>query len=484
MAALQRGSRGKQLLLFIDAIDNAAEHANDKGETPFPKLILESFHHVGAVPGVQLIVSCRTHRRNRSKGTVPCEEIELKPFSTAEAKKYLRDRVPKLTETQVLVAYSRSEGNPRILEHLALSDRGLLDSSEIANVIKLDDLLKARITKALDEALKRGHNESDINAFLAGLSVLPPPVPLVEYADAHAMELGAIKSFAADLAPLLEQTKHGLMFRDEPTETLVRERYASDQEVLRSLAKNLLQKQGTSVYAATALPGLLQKLDDGKLLFELAFDERFPNTITSTVGKHNIRYARLKASVLHASRKADFDRLVHLLVELSTLAAVNERGTDYILENPDLAIASNDIDATRRLFETRTGWPGTRHARLTIARLLSGDLNDAYRHAVNAEDWFRHYYEQNEEYRREKGGPERQDDAAIPLCIVAQGRGKDAARFMKRWKDWYAYEIAEHIFNPSGASKDNGGHSNRERRTVFGRTQITDWHACRCFIFF
>lgn len=453
VAALQRGSRGKQLLLFIDAIDNAAEHANDKGETPFPKLILESFHHVGAVPGVQLIVSCRTHRRNKSKGTVPCEEIQLKPFSTAEAEKYLRDRVPKLTETQVLVAYSRSQGNPRILEHLALSDRGLLDASEIANVIKLDDLLKARITKALDEALKRGHNESDINAFLAGLSVLPPPVPLVEYADAHGMELGAIKSFAVDLAPLLEQTKHGLMFRDEPTETLVRESYASDKEVLHLLAKNLLKKQDTSVYAATALPGLLQKLDDGKLLFELAFDERFPNTITSTVGKQNIRYARLKASVLHASRKADFDRLVHLLVELSTLAAVNERGTDYILENPDLAIASNDIDATRRLFETRTGWPGTRHARLTIARLLSGDLNDAYRHAVNAEDWFRHYYEQNEEYRREKGGPERQDFAAIPLCIVAQGRGKDAARFMKGWKDWYAYEIAEHIFNLLGQAR-------------------------------
>ena len=447
VAALQRGSRGKQLLLFIDAIDNAAEHANDKGETPFPKLILESFHHVGAVSGVQLIVSCRTHRRSKSKGTVPCEEIELKPFSIAEAKKYLQDRVPKLTETQVLVAYSRSEGNPRILEHLALSDRGLLDSSEIEKVIKLDDLLKARITKALDEARKRGHKEPDINAFLAGLSLLPPPVPLVEYADAHNMELGAIKSFAADLAPLLEQTKHGLMFRDEPTETFVRENYGSDQKVLRSLANNLLKRQDTSVYAASALPGLLQKLDDGKLLFDLAFDERFPNTITSTVGKQNIRYARLKASVLHASRKADFNRLIHLLVEISTLAAVNERGTDYILENPDLAIASNDFDATRRLFETRTGWPGTRHARLTIARLLSGELSDAYRHAVNAEDWFRHYYKQNEEFRREKGGPDRQDQAAIPLCIVAQGRAKDAARYMKGWKDWYAFEIAAHIFN-------------------------------------
>ena len=443
---LQRGSRGKQLLLFIDAIDNAALQAKDKGELAFPKLLLESLHHNGPIAGVGLIVSCRTYRRDISRGYIPCEEFELKPFSPAEAEKYLCDRIPKVTDTQIQVAYSRSEGNPRVLEHLALSDRGLLDPSEISNVIKLDDLLKERIQKALSEALRRGYKEPDINAFLAGLSVLPPPVPLDEYADAHGMELSAVRSFAADLAPLLEQTRHGLMFRDEPTETLVREVYAAKDDTLRTLAENLFKKQGASVYAASALPGLLQKLDDGKLLFDLAFDERLPTTITSTVGKQNIRYARLKAAVLHAARKQDFDRLVHLLVELSTIAAVNQRGTDYVLDNPDLVIASHDVDATRRLFETRTRWPGTRHARLTIASVLSGDLSDAYRHAVNADEWIRHFYRQDDEYRRERGGPERLDIASISLCLVAQNRGLDAARFIKGWKDWYAYEVSEHIF--------------------------------------
>jgi hypothetical protein len=445
VAALQRGSRGKQLLLFIDAIDNAAEHAKDKGELAFPKLLLGSFHHSGPVAGVQLIVSCRTYRRDISRGDVPCEEFELKPFSPAEAEKYLRARIPTVTDTQIQVAHSRSEGNPRILEHLALSDRGLLDPSEINNIIKLDDLLKERIQKALGEAFKRGYKEPEINAFLAGLSVLPPPVPLDEYADAHGIDLSAVKSFAADLAPLLEQTRHGLMFRDEPTEAFVREVYAAKADTLRILSENLFKKQGTSVYAASALPGLLQMIDDGRLLFDLAFDERFPTSITSTVGKQNVRYARLKAAVLHAAREEDFDHLIHLLVELSTLAAVNQRGTDYVLDNPDLVIASHDVDATRRLFETRTRWPGTRHARLTIASVLSGDLSDAYRHVVNADEWI-HHYRQVDEYRRERGGPERLDIASIPLCLVAQDRGHDAVRFMKGWKNWYAYEVAEHIF--------------------------------------
>jgi hypothetical protein len=449
VATLQRGSSDKQLLLFIDAIDNAAEHAKDKGEFAFPSLLLESFHHSGPVDGVQLIVSCRTYRRDISRGDIPreaCEEFLLEPFTLAETEKYLRARIPKVTDIQMQVAFSCSEGNPRILEHLALSDRGLLDPSEIDNVIKLDDLLKERIRKALAEASKRGYKERDINAFLAGLSILPPPVPLDEYADAHGLDLSVVKSFAADLAPLLEQTRHGLMFRDEPTETLVRKDYAAKEDTLRVLANNLFKKQGASVYAASALPGLLQKLDDAKLLFDLAFDERFPAAIASTVGKQNIRYARLKAAVRHAARKADYDRLIHLLVELSTIAAVNERGTDYVLDNPDLIVASQDIDATRRLFETRTKWAGTRYARITIASVLSGDLSDAYRYVVHASEWIHHFYRQRDDDRRDKGGPERLDIASVPLCLVDQNQGPDAAQSMEFWKDWSAYEVSEHLF--------------------------------------
>ncbi len=459
VATLRRGSPDKQILLFIDAIDNAAEHAKDKAELAFPTLLLESFYHSGGIPGVQLIVSCRTYRRAVSRGTLPteaCEELLLNPFSPREAKKYLRDRIPRVTDVQIHVAFSRSEGNPRILEHLALSDRGLLDASEIDKVIKLDDLLKERISQALAEALKRGYEQTELNAFLAGLSVLPPPVPLEEYADAHNLDVSVIRSFAADLAPLLEQTKYGLMFRDEPTETLVREDYAAREDTLRLLAGNLFKKQATSVYAASALPGLLQKLDDAKLLFELAFDERFPAAITSTVGKQNIRYARLKAAIRHAARKTDYDRLVHLLVELSTIAAVNERGTDYVLDNPDLVIASHDVDATRRLFETRTRWAGTRYARITIASVLAGDLSDAYRYVVHADEWIHHFYAQSQDYRIEKEGPEKLDLAAVPLCLVAQDRGSNAAQSMKFWRDWAAYEISQHLFTLLEQAKQMG----------------------------
>jgi hypothetical protein len=349
IATISRTTPGRELLLFIDAIDNAEIIARERTEDCFPVQLLESLD-TKTIPGLKLIVSCRTE----NKATyAKYHELELRPFSKPETAEFLRARLSTVSQIEINVAQARSGGNPRVLEHLAMSDRGLLDESEIDKKIELDALIQQRITAALATALKRGHGEKSIDAFLAGLAVLPQPVPLDEYAIALGIEPSAVGSFVADLFPLLERFNQGVMFRNEPTETLVRRKYASSVQLLRRVAENLLARQDQSVYAARALPGLLRQLDDGEKLFDLAFDDRVPSSITSTVGKRNIRYARLKAATLHAAMKKDADRLVQLLVELSTVAITDQRGATYVLDHPDLVVASRDVDATRRLFEAR-----------------------------------------------------------------------------------------------------------------------------------
>ncbi len=456
---LRRLNPTAQVILFLDAVDNAAEHANDKEEATFPSLLLESLFYTGAIPGLQLVLTCRSYRRNISRGGLPsdsCEEFELKPFSFDETRTYLSERVPNVTDTQTRVAFARSRGNPRILEHLALGERGLLEPSEIDKVVELDDLIEERISSALKDAIRHGFKSSQINAFLAGLAVLPPPVPLEEYADAHALDLSAANSFASDLFPLLEHTRHGLTFRDEPTETFVRSAYAADQSTLQALAKNLEKRQEYSVYAASALPGLLSTLKDGKSLFSLAFDERFPASVISKVGRQKIRYERLKAAVRHATSEENFDQLVHLLVELSTLAAVNERGAKYLLDNPDLVIASNDVDALRRLFETRTSWAGTRFSRIAIAHLLAGDLSDAMRYILQAYEWIAHFYEQKDDYRFDRQGPEDLDNASVAFGLIAQGRAKKAISYLESWNDDYGFGLLRVVFRYLQQAEQSG----------------------------
>ena len=443
VTTMSRVTPGRQLALFIDAIDNADFAARQRSEDSFPVKLLESLDTV-PIAGVKLIVSCRTERKPRTYARY--EEFELRPFTKDETASFLSARIKNVTQGEINVAQARSGGNPRVLDYLLKTGRGLLEPSQIANEIELDDLIQKRITDALGGALQRGYEEKEINAFLAGLAVLPPPVPLDEYAGAHGMDTSAIESFASDLSPVLERTSHGLIFRDEPTETLVHKRYATSRDALKRVAANLFARQETSVYAARALPGLLHELDESEQLFALAFDERIPTSITSTVGKRNVQYARLKAATLHAALKKDYNSLVRLLLELSTIAAVDQRGVNYILEHPDLVIAAKDGDARRRLFEIRTGWPGTRHARLAIAHTLSGELEEAYRHAYAGNEWIEHYLRTDRNKQPRPPGPEHADIAAIPFLLISQGRGLDASRYLERWRAWYAYEVCEFVF--------------------------------------
>ena len=454
---LSKRTHGRILLLLLDAIDNSDIAASQRGDEAFPVKLMESLDSK-PIPGVNLIVSCRTERKPATYAKY--EEFKLRPFSKDETASFLRARLRDISQIEIDVAQSRSGGNPRIIEYFLMSGRGLLGESEIDKKIELDELIEKKIKDSLDTAIKRGSAQKDINTFLAGLAVLPPPVPLDECAEAHGIEQSAIESFASDLIPLLELTNQGLTFRDEPTETLVRNKYASSKGALRRVAKNLLKRQNVSVYAARALPGLLHALDDGEQLFKLAFDDRIPRSITSTVGKRNIRYARLRAATLHAAINKDYNRLIRLLVELSTIAASDQRGIDYILDYPDLVVAAKDVDSLRRLFESRTGWPGTRHARLAIAYTFSGDYEEASRHMFTANDWINHYRRNshnNHDSRLDELGPEVRDVAAIPFSHISQGRMEDAVQFLKGWRDWYAYEVCEYVFDYSHLAETISG---------------------------
>ncbi len=440
LKTISRVTPGRKLALFFDAIDNADIIARQRSEDCFPLKLLEALD-TEPVAGVKLILSCRLERKPTFYAR--CEEFQLRPLTRGETESFLRARLENPSQVEINVAHARSGGNPRILDYLLKAGRGLLDPSEIDKSIELDDLIAERITEALSTAIERGYQEKDIGTFLAGLAVLPPPVPLCEYAGAHDIGLNAIESFASDLYPLLERTNQGLMFRDEPTETFVRERYASSPEALHQVASNLLERQEVSVYAARALPGLLQQLGDSERLFELAFDERIPSAITSTIGKRNVRHTRLKAATLHAAEKRDYNSLVRLLLELATIAVGDQRSSEYLLDHPDLVIAAQDVDAIRRLFEIQTAWPGTRQACLATANTLSGEVEEATRHVRADLDWIDHHFRTSSEDRPRGPGPKRADIAAIPFFLISQGRQKDAAGYLGRWRDWYAYEVCE-----------------------------------------
>jgi hypothetical protein len=69
---------------------------------------------------------------------------------------------------------------------------------------------------------------------------------------------------------MLELVKHGAIFRDEPTETYIKEQYASEAAAQQSIAQRLQARQKDSVYAAEALPHFLVVIGDSNRAYQLA----------------------------------------------------------------------------------------------------------------------------------------------------------------------------------------------------------------------
>ena len=83
---------------------------------------------------------------------------------------------------------------------------------------------------------------------------------------------------------------------------------------------------------------------------------------------------------------------------------------------------------------------------MTIASVLSGDLDDASRHFASALNWIRHDLESASDNEYDRPRPEHIDRAAIPFFQVARGKQRETIEFMRIWHPWYAYEISEVFF--------------------------------------
>jgi hypothetical protein len=442
---LRRTRPVARLVVIIDAADNAATAARLRGQPSFPRELLEALSDTTAVEGLVVIATARTEHRQDAIGRATCEEYLLDPFSHAEAREFIIARRSDATPAQIDAVYRRSDGNARVIANLIEPGRSLAGDIGAEDKVELTTLIRERIARAVALATQKGATEDAIRAFLCALSVLPPPVPLDEMALAFGIGRSEVESFAADLSPLLDRTRHGIIFREEPTETLVKNEYGSRLDLLNDVVSHLRNAQASSIYAARALPGLLFIMDRVSDLHALAFDTRFPAQLDSDVARRSIRLNRLRTAVGAAAKAHDFNRLVDLLVELSSVVILDERGEGFLLDYPDLAVALGDPEALRRLFEARTKWPGTRHARLSTAYTTDGDTAEAYGHAVRAYQWINWLGKQDERTRYDmRAAPE--DYAAIAFHLTASGLTSNAARYIDHWKDPFAYQVAFRLF--------------------------------------
>ena len=429
--------------LVLDAIDHAGLAAEETGTKSFARELLRSLS-INLIDGVRLIASCRPERLPLAVGDSAYRPFAIPSFTPDEAIALIAARDPDAAPHEVAALLTRSGRNPRCLDSLLEAGRPydpvtMPGSEQETSEDLLDGLLRKRLADARETARSRGARDADIDLLLTGLALLAPPVPIEELAAAQGILAEEVESFAVDLAPLLERTPFGLMFRDEPTETLIRNTYSGNAAARDRIVATLGERQSVSNYASRALPALLTSLRHVDQLITLAFDERVPLG-ASQVSARDIRLARIIAALGLCAKRSRRDDLLRLLLEASLVAAGHERSDRFLYEHPDLAAVAGDAEAFRRLAATHVGWPGGKHAALALAASFAGDMNEARRNARRSIDW--HDWAATTTHRSafDPGKASRQwDDVGFGYVEMLVGNDIRVAQYFARRPDDEAY---------------------------------------------
>ncbi|MER8601219.1 NACHT domain-containing protein [Mesorhizobium sp. M1339] len=443
--AVREQSNKSGILIVIDAADNAQLEADNRKQDAFPKLLLSSLDNE-ALEGVKLLLTARTHRMPDVVGRTKVEPFELGPFSEAEARQFLEDRRKTLSNIEFITAVARSGRNARVLDYLVQTWESNVRGNAPKTPITVREIIAQRCDKIFADLRIAGWRDAEVVEFFAALSLLPPPIPLEELATALGWPKSQVSTAAGDLVPMLELVPHGAIFRDEPTESYVREQYSRETAAQQAIAERLLGAQSTSAYAAEALPHFLVVIDDSDRAFALADSNQFPTTIQSDFGRRRLTLARLNAAFRLAVNANDIDRVLGLTMRLSQIAAANVRGDQFIRRSPALATMLGDPDAYRRLFNDRSGWRGARNARLTVAHGFAGEEAEALIQRESTIRWIRWHWEQaQEEGNRDRQAPSAADLAAVFFQCVLAGEYGVVDRNLSRWDNSFSVSVSREI---------------------------------------
>lgn len=443
--AIRTQSKKHGLLLIIDAADNAQLEADTRGEQSFAKLLLEAIDEE-PIEGVSLLLTARPYRKAGVIGRARVTEIELGPFTEAEARSFLLARRPNATGIEITTALARSARNARVLDYLVRTWDTNVVGSDADATIAVREIIAQRCNKIIADLRTAGWEDAEVVEFFVALSLLPPPIPLDELALALGWSISHVRTAASDLAPMLEVNSHGAIFRDEPTETYVRETYSEQPVAQRAIADRLLAAQSTSAYAAEALPHFLVVIKDSDRAFALADSTSFPTSVQSDFGRRRLTLARLRSAFRLATDENDYDRVMGLSMRLAQVTTANLRGDEFIRRSPELAILLGDADSYRRLVDDRSGWRGAKSARLTVAHRFAGDDDEADIQCENTVRWINWYVQQpRDPSERNSDGPDVADYAAIIFHNVLDGTFENVDRNLCRWNDRFSFSVCTEV---------------------------------------
>lgn len=359
-ARLAEASPGRQLVVVIDAADNAALVADARSEATFVRDLLR----LDPIEGVHIILTARPYRIELLDPPVGLEPVELPEFAPEESAAMLRAKYPSASDPEAAEFHRRTSANPRI-QAIALSDTtSLRDCLDDLTGLTPDgaDPVDQLLGRQLDRILENAGTERDALNFAGQLlATLRPRIPIDVLAALTGRPATLIRSYVSDLGRGLLIDDDAVQFLDEPTETFFRSRYQLRTGNADRVIEELTTLARSNAYTAASLPQVLWEADRFDALTALALsDESLPNS--GEVERRQIAQLRIVFALRAAIRVGDPAGVVQLAMIAGSTAASSARRYTLLRDHPDLAgevLDRSTLDEIRaaRLFPS--DWPGS-----------------------------------------------------------------------------------------------------------------------------
>ncbi|WP_222126499.1 hypothetical protein [Kocuria salsicia] len=430
-------SGDRQLVIVVDAADNAAIAAEDNADSrSFVRDLLRLQSDIP--PNVRIVLTCRPERLDRLEAPAGLVPFELPAFTPEETAKVVSTSHPSATNPDVTEIHDRTAGNPRVVSTVLFETATIHDAlGRVAGLASatsaLDALMQERVANAFNNA---GRSRMELERAAQLLTLLRPRVPLNVLAELAGTQAASVRSFISDLGRGLILDGQSVQFLDEPTETYFRDRHPATQEVAAQAASQLRALSGSSAYAASSLPEVLwsASLHD-ELLALVATDDALPST--SDVERTQVEHLRVEFGLRAAVQLRRPDSIVQLAMRAGTGRAGKGRQFTIIRDNPDLAGSRMDSRVLGELIASRElpeSWPGsTLGSEAALLAHTTGGASTARSRARQAASaiaaWVR---APRERYSRDENVTSEQV-AHIALAILRTDGPESAARYLSRW---------------------------------------------------
>lgn len=429
---------GALLVLAIDAADNVAEAFQTDSSPQKENSFLPAIWGISIPDNVRLVLTCRSHRRDRLEPPPQIKQVEICGFSPGNSRDYLRAFLPKLA-----VAGDRfhesTNGVPRLQFYW------IARLKKISPAAARDEIVKRKafgLPKLYEDWLHSAYSPLDekvsLKTLIAVLRAQTLPIDTSIFSKTLKLADGEGRNFVSGLVPGVIKDKKFFRFRDEDFEDFLDEQI--DETDLKNahsaLADTCLLLRGKSEYTAANLGRHLYEAGRFKETLEIALDRADLDDVSDQARRLMLNLERIAFGLEAARAEGRRSSALELLYDAAVVSRQREVSRTLLANFPALTIQHGHYDSLLDLCQNGQDQTARGKLQFAIAAELSRLAENgaaAAHHLRIGEAWL-------EVHIAEVGKRRMRLEFDVPtsvnyaLAIQRMDNGLDAGSVIRRWR--------------------------------------------------